>query len=199
MNLRRHSSIAPVLPGRQRRWRDLRVVAVVAGSLGGILILALLLSRQGPFVQPSATAESPPPQPAVGNLSVVDEPPAVPTYPIPPEVIAALRAREAASAPVVATTPPVNETKRAPAPPSRARDRAPTRRVVATPRGESRPSIPRATAPTSAAPPSAAAATTRPPPSDRNATPVSSASAPITETRKRIPLVDDQPRVRILE
>jgi hypothetical protein len=199
MKPRRESSIAPVLPERQRRWKDLRAVAVVAASLGGILVLAVLLSRQRRFVEPAATAESPTPQPAVGNLSVVDEPRADPTYPIPPEVIAALRARKAASAPIAPTTPPVNESKRAPAPSSRARDRAVTRRVVPSPHGESRTGITRATAPISAASssPSAATAIARPPPSDRTATPVSSASA--AETRKRIPLVDDQPRVRILE
>src|SRR5438552_18878276 len=100
MSLRRESSIAPVSTRRHRRWRDPRVVVVVAGSLGGILIFALPWLREGRLVQPAATAESTPPQSAVSNVSVVNEPPVVPTYPIPPEVLAALRAHQAASAPI---------------------------------------------------------------------------------------------------
>src|SRR5438270_2834108 len=145
MNLRRDSSIAP---GRQRRWRDPRVVVVVAGSLGGILILALPSLPERRFAQPSATAEATPPQTTVSNVSAVDEPPAAPTYPIPPEVIAALRAREAASAPIASITTPVAESKRATPVLSRARDRAPTRRVVPAPRGDSRTGVARGTAPT---------------------------------------------------
>jgi len=177
------------------------VVVVVAGSLGGILIFALPLLRDRRFVQPSATAESTPPQTTVSNVSAVDEPPAAPTYPIPPEVIATQRAHEAASAPKASITAPVAESKRATPALSRARDRAPTRKVVAAPRGDSRTGVARGTAPLSAPPPTppAAIAIARPPPADHAATPASSASAPAAENRKRIPLVDDQPRVRILE
>ena len=60
-----------------------------------MLIVALLLSRDRGSVQPSAATPGPAPPPAAAStLSVVDEPPGVPTYPIPPEVIAALRARQ---------------------------------------------------------------------------------------------------------
>jgi hypothetical protein len=167
-----------------------------------MLIVALLLSRERGSVQPSAATNGlAPSRAATSNLSVVDEPPGAPTYPVPPEVIAALRARETASAPTESTPVPMNEGKGATAPPSHAPARAPARKVVPAPRGESRSSNTRGIALASRRPPapSAAVATTRPPPADHTATPTSSASTPAAETRKRVPLVDDQPRVRILE
>lgn len=199
MNPRRESSIAPVAPARRKTGADPRMVVVVTGTLGGLLILALMLTREHGLMQLSAPSESAPPRAAAGNLSAVDEPARAPTYPIPPEVIAKLRSHQTASAPTESNSPPANESKHAAAAPSRARDHAPPRRVALAPRGESRIGNTRGAAPTSPPPPSSSAAIARSPPADHTAMPASSPSSPATEARKRVPLIDDQPRVRILE
>jgi hypothetical protein len=176
---------------------------MLAGAVGGMLIVGLLLLRERGLIQPLAATEAipDPPRAAASSPSVIDEPARIPTYPIPPEVIAKLRAQQTSSAPTESTTAPVSEGKRATVAASHAREHAPARRVALAQRSESRAGNARGTAPAAvrAPTPSAAVAVARSPQPDHAATPTSTASAPAAEPRKRVPLVDDQPRVRLLE
>lgn len=192
-------SIAPT-----KLWKDRRVI--VGGSVGVSLLLIVILILAGRSGTDASAATSAV-RPAAAEEHVgKDSPASKETYPIPPEAVAVEAAR---TTPVLsngsAAAPSAYEGVDAGKPGSQrgkpARDRFAARRVASTPRAPStasrgsgaasanvRPAL------SSASPGGSAVSTVR-----RPAEPAMSPDSLAAEPKKRVPLVDDQPRVHILE
>jgi hypothetical protein len=147
--------------------------------------------------------------PSPPSAAAATAPPAVPdpseaVYPIPPEVIAVERTAKNDSALTPPPPPPAPPSGKArPKSTGDARDRATARRALAPSRGARGAASPlvvahRQSAPARDAtpPPGAAVAAAVP---DTPPPPAPPPPAPAVVLKNRVPLVDDQPRARILE
>lgn len=178
-----------------KSWKGRRVI--VAGSLGAsLLLIAILLLRGGSNTDASAAPSTVRETPSDEKASK-DAPPSTETYPIPPEAVAAEASVPTALVPSKAAAGAVGG-QRVKQP---GRDRLLNHKVAFAPRipptagrGPGASSANRRAASPPASPGGITASTVRHPPESE--LPAESATV---ESRKHVPLVDDQPRVHILE